>query len=181
MEFNGGDLVVSEHQKILIKDASGSYYFTPANTVNVNSDYLVKYTDDGIVEELITSAYKIENQTIHTIGIEDIDVYLSDGYIVHNPPSYDTYSCGGGQIGCLEFVAYDPGPFSTDCLLVYDSNRGTYNDFCVQTCDTCGEPIGYVAAEEICGAAESEICGGGDGDTSPGPQGPTGAQGPSRS
>ena len=101
MEFNGGDLVVSEHQKILIKDASGSYYFTPANTVNLNSDYLVKYTDDGIVEELITSAYKIENQTIHTIGIEDIDVYLSDGYIVHNPPSYDTYSFGGGQIGCL--------------------------------------------------------------------------------
>ena len=28
IEFNSGDLTVSEHQKILIKDSSGSYYFT---------------------------------------------------------------------------------------------------------------------------------------------------------
>ena len=51
IEFNGGDFSAGEHQKILIKDSSGSYYFTPANTVNLNSDSLVKYTDSGIVEE----------------------------------------------------------------------------------------------------------------------------------
>jgi len=86
IEFNNGDLIVQEHTKILIKDSSGSYYFTPANTIDVNSDHIVKYTDSGIVDELITSAYTIANQNVKHIAIEDIDVYLDNGYIVHNPP-----------------------------------------------------------------------------------------------
>src|SRR6056300_1074444 len=48
LEINGGDLTISEHQKILIKDSSGSYYFTPANTLNVNSDSIIKYTSGGL-------------------------------------------------------------------------------------------------------------------------------------
>ena len=85
VEFNNGNLSVEPYQKILIKDNSGSYQFVQANQVDVNQDSLVKYVSGSVVEELITSAYTVQNQNVTSIAIEDIDVYLLDEYIVHNP------------------------------------------------------------------------------------------------
>ena len=176
IEFNGGDLTVSEHQNILIKDSSGSYYFTPANTVNLNSDYLVKYTDNGIVEELITSAYEIQNQSIHTIAIEDIDVYLADGYIVHNPPGYSIYDCNtSAYLGDRWMIGFDPGANSPDCHEVTFDEGGTFpRNVCVYTCDPAEADFGIDLAPFPCGSSP----GCGEGDTSIGPEGPAGPEGP---
>ena len=176
IEFNNGDLTVSEHQKILIKDSSGSYYFTPANTVDLNSDYLVKYTDSGIVEELITSAYEIQNQSIHTIAIEDIDVYLADGYIVHNPPGYSIYNCyTQAFLGSRFMTGEDPGSNPEQCWLV-DGDEARQIGFgtCVYICaDAESSDIGLFLSEPC---DDSPGCSG-DPDTSPGPQGLEGATG----
>jgi len=172
IEFNGGNLSVEPYHKILIKDNSGSYQFVHANQVDVNSDSLVKYVSGSIVEELITSAYTVQNQNVTSIGIEDIDVYLLDEYIVHNPPFYDTYNCeNGNYLGCYEWQCVDPGPNSSDCWLGEVSGMG---EACVYTGAVCDDPgRNTTCVNEPCGTPP-----GGDGDTSPGPQGPTGPQGP---
>src|SRR6056300_1276698 len=171
VEFNGGNLSVEPFQKVLIKDNSGSYQFVQANQVEVNSDSLVKYVSGSIVEELITSAYTVQNQNVTSIGIEDIDVYLLDGYIVHNPPIYDLYSCESqSYIGTFEMAANDPGANSGDCYGV--ENVEEVGSDCVYTCGT-GDSGPFAALTDPCGRAGS--CG--DADTSPGPQGAKGQKG----
>ena len=183
LEFNGGNLIVSEHQKILIKDSSGSYHFIPANTVNLNSDYLVKYTDSGIQEELITSVYSVTDQSVYAINIEEVDVYLMNSYIVHNPPGYEVYSCGGGYIGNFFMFGYDMGPNSANCCTIIAApGNEEIEGFCIQTCDAIEEAadgidIAPCDGKGACGVAPSEICGGGDGDLAPGPAGDVGPQG----
>ena len=109
LEINNGALTVHPDKKILVKDGDGVYRFIYAKQLELNSDSLVKYTDTGITEELVTSAYTITNQYVSEIAIEDIDVYLLNGYIVHNPEGYVVYSCEGGLIGNFYFVGTDPG------------------------------------------------------------------------
>ena len=76
LEINGGSIIVWLYQKILIKDGNGTYKFIYANDISVNTDSLIKFEDGVITEELITSVYTLQNQTITTIDIEDVDVYL---------------------------------------------------------------------------------------------------------
>ena len=173
LEINGGDLSVSDYQKVLVKDNSGSYQFVHANQIEVNQDSLVKYTDNGIVEELVTSIYDIGVKTVHTIDIEDLDVYLQEGYIVHNNGPYTVHACDGTQLGCFEFPAYDPGANSRDCHQADDVEG--FGPQCIYTCDPCGAAQGaaIIGGPAPCGSPGE--CG--EADTSTGPQGPTGPKG----
>ena len=175
IEFNNGNLVVTEWQKILIKDSSDTYEFKYASDVILNSDSLVQFDGSSVTTELITSAFTITNQTVTDIATEDIDVYLLDGYIVHNPPGYAIYGCGDGVYkGDYYMTANDPGPNSNECFLVNRSSDRRYDGQCVQTCDDVADARDWMELIDPCGNGD---CPSGDSDTATGPTGAKGQKG----
>ena len=82
IEFNDGNLVVSPMHKMLVKDGDGVYKFKRAKDVILNSDHLIKWNGSSLIDELITEAYTIDPAPASDLNIEDIDVYLVNGYVV---------------------------------------------------------------------------------------------------
>ena len=82
-------LSVGYGKKILVKDSTNTYRFKSSQDLQVGSDYLIKYESGSLSEELLEDAYTDTNSEIlHKIGIEPDDVYILNGYIVHNSTCY---------------------------------------------------------------------------------------------
>ena len=124
--INEGTLKCTAEHPFLVKTLNGEYKFVVAHLLR-EGDSLIKSTEDGVIEELISSIeIEMTASEIVTIDVEDVDTYLANGYITHNKggdthtdlgapgaPSTLTYShptlswSGGSSSGTTGITAYD--------------------------------------------------------------------------
>jgi len=124
--INDGTLKCTAEHPFLVKTLNGEYKFIVAHLLR-EGDSLIKSTEDGVIEEIITSIdIEMEASEIVTIDVEDVDTYLANGYITHNKggdshtdlaapgaPTTLAYShpslswSGGSSSGTTGITAYD--------------------------------------------------------------------------
>ncbi len=83
--INNGQITATSEHPLLVKElSSGDYKFKQVFLLEVG-DKLVKSTENGL-EEIVITSITIENETteIVSIDVEENDTYLVNGYITHN-------------------------------------------------------------------------------------------------
>jgi len=82
--INNGTLKCTAEHPFLVKTLNDEYKFVVAHLLR-EGDSLIKSTENGVIEELISSInIEMEASEIVTIDVEDVDTYLANGYITHN-------------------------------------------------------------------------------------------------
>jgi len=82
--INNGTLKCTAEHPFLVKTLNDEYKFVVAHLLR-EGDSLIKSTENGVIEELISSInIEMESSEIVTIDVEDVDTYLANGYITHN-------------------------------------------------------------------------------------------------
>ena len=103
--INEGTLKCTAEHPFLIKTLNDEYKFVVAHLLR-EGDSLIKSTDSGVIEELISSIeIEMEASEIVTIDVEDVDTYLANGYITHNKDAGDTHTDLGSP-GAPTTLAY---------------------------------------------------------------------------